>query len=129
MCNYCKTIREIIQESPDISTYLKDVERYYAHTPKNKSKSDIPETLEAHTQLVTQYFLQLIESHNLDEVIDRLIIGYLDSFQEVNVQLANFIKQLFVDSVIFHDFGKVNENFQAHPNKMNNPLFKLSSNI
>ncbi len=124
MCNYCKTIRNIVEEMPDISTYLRDAKHYYAHIPKVNSKYNTPETLEAHTQLVIRYFLQLIEAHHLDAVIDKLIYDYLESRHVANVQLSNFIKQLFVDSVVFHDFGKVNENFQAHPNKMNNPLFR-----
>src|SRR5690606_8627952 len=36
----------------------------------------------------------------------------------------NFIKKAWVNTIVFHDYGKVNENFQAHPEKMNNPNFK-----
>lgn len=40
-----------------------------------------------------------------------------------SAELGNFIKKLFVLTVCYHDHGKINENFQASPDKMNNPHF------
>src|SRR5680860_60218 len=45
-----------------------------------------------------------------------------------SIQLADFIKRVFVHSICYHDHGKVNENFQASPEKMNNPNFKGKEN-
>ncbi len=128
MCNYCKTFKEIIDTTPDISTYLIDAQNYYAHTPKSNSKNKTAETLEEHTKLVLQYFVKLVNEHHLEPIIDKLITEYLKQGNNYNIQLFNFLKTLFVNSIIFHDFGKVNENFQIK--KMNNPYFegKFSKN-
>ncbi|MBK9377675.1 MAG: hypothetical protein IPM86_05205 [Saprospiraceae bacterium] len=42
-----------------------------------------------------------------------------NSFND-DFEMSNFIKILFVNTIVFHDFGKINENFQASPDKMNN---------
>ncbi|WP_442795947.1 CRISPR-associated helicase Cas3' [Pelobium manganitolerans] len=95
---------------------------YWAHRPKD-SNTNIPvETLEEHIELVLCYFNQLIEAHQLDAVIDRLI---LNLYEKVDIETGNYIKLLFVNTIVYHDYGKINERFQA--DKMNNGYFKGSS--
>lgn len=96
--------------------------KYFAHLSKDSKEK---ETLIEHTLLVQKYFFKLIESHKLEKIINLLInkINNENFFKE-------FIKEFFVKAIIFHDFGKVNPEFQIK--KMNNEIlgFKhtLSSN-
>jgi CRISPR-associated endonuclease/helicase Cas3 len=66
----------------------------------------------------------LTETHGLDKVIDNLINDFFRSQKIESNKLGDFLKRLFVNTVVFHDFGKINENFQASSDKMNNPHFK-----
>lgn len=125
MCSLYKTVNDILDESVRINNCLVDSEMYYAHTPASDIKNRKPELLSEHIALVATYFRELVSIHRLDGVVDNLISEFIaDNGFEGNFVLGNFIKKLFVNAVVFHDFGKVNENFQAHPEKMNNPFFK-----
>lgn len=126
MFNSYDTVASILKTTPAISTFLIDAEKYYAHvSPKNSSVKKHPETLEEHIELVQQKFALLVEKHHLDEIIDCLINDFLISHKiSDGGKLGLFIKKLFVNTIVFHDFGKINENFQAHEDKMNNPYFK-----
>lgn len=116
-----KPISEIVSEINRVGSYLKDAHTYYAHTPAFENQK--PETLDEHIHRVLKYFVKLVETHGLDDVIDGLIDDYLKSNPQKQI-LGEYIKQLFVDVILFHDFGKINQNFQASKFKMNNPLFK-----
>jgi CRISPR-associated endonuclease/helicase Cas3 len=119
------SVAEMLQETRPINEFLIDADRYYAHiSPKSARKPKAPEKLREHTELVQHKLRILCEIHSLDAVIDTLIIDFLRNQKvENNLPLGNFIKRLFVNTVVFHDFGKINENFQADPTKMNNPFF------
>lgn len=108
----------LLDELPALRTFLANADRYYAHLPK--SNTAVPkETLEKHILLVNRYFVRLINEHGLDSVIDELIKGINTSD---NLATSNYIKKLFVNTIVFHDFGKVNERFQM--DKMQNDLFR-----
>lgn len=124
MCNLYKSIADIINEIGDVREFLIDAEKYFAHTPVWSAKYSKPELLGEHIQLVVSYFKQLVEEHCLDETIDNLISEYLSENNIDDNISGNFIKTLFAQTIVFHDFGKINENFQAAPEKMNNPFFK-----
>lgn len=124
MPNLYKPVSLILRDTPPISAFLKNASHYYAHIRQGED----PETLQAHIELVQDKFKLLVEYHHLDVVIDELIERYVRAnFRQnpaLQKQLGNFIKRLFVNTVVFHDYGKVNENFQADVTKMNNPHFK-----
>jgi CRISPR-associated endonuclease/helicase Cas3 len=126
MFNSYDSVATILKATPAIDTFLIDAEKYYAHvSPKNVSNRLPPETLQQHIELVQKKFKKLCEIHNLDLIIDNLINDFLQNQKnKSNQKLGSFIKRLFVDTIVFHDFGKINENFQASPDKMNNPFFK-----
>ena len=107
--NIQKTTR-IISESLKLSDILPCCERYLAHTPD--------ETLLEHTELTLKYLDALIQANKLDEVINKLIIGIIPDSNET---VLNYVKRMFISTILFHDFGKVNSNFQAE--KMKNTLF------
>ncbi len=99
-------------ESASVNDLIKEHQKYLAHTPKEK--------LADHMILVSGYFLKITEAHGLEPLLDKLFLKISNG----DTQSAFIIKRLFWDTILYHDFGKVNENFQKV--KMGNPLFPLS---
>jgi len=130
MSNSYDTVAEILKVTHPIDEFLIDADKYYAHIlPKNSHLSNKIETLQQHIELVQDKLRLLCTTHGLDVVIDNLINDFLDKQKVENeLKLGSFIKKLFVNTIVFHDFGKINENFQASPDKMNNPHFRGKSN-
>jgi CRISPR-associated endonuclease/helicase Cas3 len=112
------SLAEILSnDSFDLSKALRDSEKYLAHT-NVKTK----ETLVDHTKLTLDYFRRLCEANRLEPVIDHLIDTIVRSnIPDPQCKVLDLVKRMFVESVYFHDFGKVNENFQVE--KMENPVF------
>ena len=108
MSNSYNTVAVILKATPAINEFLINAEKYYAHvSPKNSTKPKNPESLQQHTELVQEKFKMLTKNHGLDSIIDRLINDFLQKQKvETNLQLGNFIKKLFVNTIVFHDFGK-----------------------
>ncbi|MCM4168920.1 hypothetical protein KCTC52924_02621 [Arenibacter antarcticus] len=130
MYNFIDSISNILadyKENESVVKQLINAEVYLAHTP-NGDLSKPSETLAEHLDLVQDYFEALVKIHGLDEPIDGLIFDYLASYDVDSVQLAAYLKKVFVHSICYHDHGKVNENFQASPEKMNNPFFRGKEN-
>ncbi len=93
------TFEHLIGKSK-VELLLNNHTKYLAHTPD--------ELLSDHMKLVTHYFLDLVEVHGVELILDNLLIKLCKQ----NKQLAEFAKQLFWETILYHDFGKVNENFQ-----------------
>ena len=123
-----KTFNEIISECIiPLEKYLLNHTQYFAHT---KNDFTLRESLKEHTDLVLEYSLKLIQANNLESIIDGQITQTInDSPLQDHNTAQNFIKELFIKSIYYHDFGKTNENFQRA--KMNNPLFQqvIANNI
>ena len=122
MYNCFKTVTEIVRDLPALSSYLLNAGNYYAHLPKIAEIQ--AERIEEHVDLVNHYFEKLVVTHNLDSVIDRLINGIST---QVDLEEGNYIKVLFVNAIVFHDFGKINERFQLEKMK-NGKFFESSEN-
>lgn len=123
MSSCYKTVADILESTQSINEFLIDAEQYYAHI--SKSNNNPPEILATHIELVQKKLRILTIEHNLDSVINNLITDILikkDIYESLDC--GNYLKKLFVNTIVFHDYGKINENFQAHPDKMNNPNFK-----
>ncbi|ASZ11934.1 CRISPR-associated helicase/endonuclease Cas3 [Chitinophaga pendula] len=120
MSNCFKTVRACLETLPALDSYLTAADKYYAHLPlpKTGGTTFAPEKLEEHIRLVNGYLQRLVDQHQLDIVIDTLI---RDLAPGISVETGNHIKQLFVNVIVFHDFGKVNTAFQVK--KMKNPCF------
>ncbi|MDD4697949.1 MAG: CRISPR-associated helicase Cas3' [Fermentimonas sp.] len=129
MSNSFKKIDNIIKEVNNINEYLIDAQKYYAHIPAWSSINSKPELLHEHIGLVLSYFKQLVQIHNIDDVVDNLIIDLLSEHNIKDNYSGDFIKTLFVNTIVYHDFGKINENFQANSDKMNNAYFKGQENL
>lgn len=118
MSSCFKSVAEILNELPALHTFLRNAGSYFAHLPK--MNVDTPkETLEEHITLVNQYFIQLVNEHGLEPVIDKLIQSIDTSG---NPATGNYLKKLFVNTIVFHDYGKINERFQS--DKMQNELYR-----
>lgn len=129
MFNCIKTIAQILSESKSISEQLINADHYYAHVPHNKLSIQKPETLNEHVLLVQKKFSVLSEIHQTDTVVNLMIENlFTENKLEFNNEVAEFIKNAWVNTIIFHDYGKVNENFQGNVDKMNNPHFRNKIN-
>lgn len=128
MSHSIDTVETIIKATPKLSSILKDAENYLAHLDKKGRRA--PELFEEHYDRVNTYFWKICRKNGLDTIIDNLIVECVRSFFPKSdfQKTCQYIKQLFAQTAVYHDFGKVNENFQAHPEKMNNPKFKMTKN-
>jgi CRISPR-associated endonuclease/helicase Cas3 len=109
------TFREIV-ERISVAKLLKGHDQYLAHTPD--------ELVASHMELVTVYFVDLVDKHQLDPLIDRVCLNVAKN----DLELAGEIKRIFWETILYHDFGKVNPNFQK---KLNNARFisSIENNI
>ncbi len=83
--------------------------KYIAHSTKRENRE--PETLEEHIKLVEKYFLRLAEFNGLEAIIDVLIDKIITGLN-ADDSLKSFTKHLFYNSIIYHDYGKINHLFQ-----------------
>ncbi len=88
---------------------------YLAHICPEK----VPETLKEHTGKVVERACWLIGQHRLEGVMDCLITEIAGNG---SVGMQEELKRMFVAVFVFHDTGKVNDNFQCQ--RMLNRLFK-----
>lgn len=114
-----KSFDELSLELSSLRSFFQSNEKFLAHTHQSKHL----ETLHQHIEKVNSYFLKLIKIHNLEGIIDKLIkdISFDNQF------VGNYLKEMFFSSIILHDFGKINPNFQAE--RMKNKLFVNDSSI
>jgi CRISPR-associated endonuclease/helicase Cas3 len=107
------TIEQLFKEAPSIASVLKDHERYWAHLPADWSSQE-PELLHEHVGLVNEYAERLSKAHGLDAVLDSLSSAIAAQHTRVADQagFAAAVKKRAVYCIVFHDFGKVNPNFQ-----------------
>ncbi|QGY47490.1 CRISPR-associated helicase Cas3' [Maribellus comscasis] len=101
---------------------LSNPNRYFAHLAKDNEAGGA-ETLLEHSDLVLYYAQKVCEKYGLNLVIQRLIEK--GSSESVSSEFRAVVYKLFFQSVYFHDFGKINPNFQRE--KMNNSSFKSSN--
>lgn len=120
-----KSFNQIKLEVKPLEDILDNYQNYHAHTTGKRPY----ETLCEHTNDVISYALKLIKKHGLDNVVDSLLDEIAHHNQEVNQHklIGSYLKKLFFHAIVFHDFGKVNENFQTE--KMSNTThFKPNEN-
>ena len=124
------TLKELFQQAPQVDRVLKDHAMYWAHLPSKSDAGKDEETLQEHVELVNNYAKKIIELHNLEPVIDSLVSALVERLPEqLDRQfLESEIKRRFVYSIVFHDFGKVNANFQIDRMK-NHKHFSSRKNV
>ncbi len=114
-----KSFDELVQNETRIEKVLINYKKYHAHTHKVRDY----EKLHEHVHLVMSYASKLVKAHGLDAVLDSMIHDLIEINSKIEQikTLGNFIKRLFVNALIYHDYGKVNENFQI--DKMQDKTF------
>ena len=91
---------------------IKNSSDYYAHLPKDGERRR-PETLSEHSGLTYAYAQSLIESLSLKPVLSRLIsLSIPPSLSKKADYISREVETLFMQSIAFHDLGKVNHKFQ-----------------
>ncbi len=112
------------QQLPPIEDNWPQLQSYRAHLPAETTpKGTEPEPLMAHIDLVNKAAQRLIIAHNLSSVYERLWDGVQNELQ-LSSSSRSLMPELLTGSVAFHDYGKLNEDFQADPQKMANPAFR-----
>ena len=105
---------------------IKNSSDYYAHLPKDGERRK-PETLSEHSGLTYAYAQSLIESLSLRPVLSRLIsLSIPPSLLEEADYITREVETLFMQSIAFHDLGKVNHRFQQVRMKNTAPCLKVS---
>lgn len=110
----------------NILTIFGDLSKtYYAHLSKDISEK---ETLFNHSLLVSKYCLKLIESNEIDHLLDSLIERIMEFLQIKNKrEWGSLFKEIFIAAIVYHDMGKINPNFQFI--KMENESFSLNNKL
>lgn len=93
---------------------FQDKYKYLAHIKDNRK-----ETLQEHTELANKYFKKIIEYKNLKPFFERIknILNLKNQEEELYYKMIN-------DVVNFHDFGKVNSQFQIDK-MLNEEILKM----
>ncbi len=109
-----------------VEPLLVHAEKYLAHIPKAEDdRSKLAETLGQHMDLVLNHALQICKLHHLDPVVERLIEKTVQCLDFFHPEIAtDFLLELFVNAIAFHDFGKVNEFFQTDRMRNEDPIFQ-----
>jgi len=114
-----KSFKIVSDESNVLLNNIAGLTNIFAHSHEYKDY----EPLYNHTRLVLHYFDLLVDQHQLEPCIDRLIeeISFDDE------KIGNYLKKLFIHTIIFHDIGKVNPNFQSE--KLKNTYVQTNNEL
>ena len=105
---------------------IKNSSDYYAHLPKDGERRK-PETLSEHSGLTYAYAQSLIESLSLRPVLSRLIsLSIPPTLSKKADYITREVEILFMQSIAFHDLGKVNHRFQQVKMKNDASCLKVS---
>ena len=125
MFNFSKNTAEaFFERSSPLFGSLKNANSYLAHKSNDKKIAD--ETLTQHLDLVVDFAKRIIKANRLDTALDKLIEEIVkQNFQEEHFEKGfDWLKNLFCKTILYHDHGKINLNFQGLEKKMNNALYK-----
>jgi len=90
--------------------HIKNEDNIYAHVKKPRK-----ELLKEHIELSHKYFEKILKDSDFKNVIknleEKIVKDYSMDFKKI-------WNEMIIDTVLFHDFGKINPNFQH--NKMDN---------
>lgn len=93
---------------------FQDKYKYLAHIKNNRE-----ETLQEHTELANKYLKKIIEYKNLKPFFERI-----KNILNLKNQEEELYYKMIEDVVNFHDFGKVNSQFQIDK-MLNEEIFKM----
>lgn len=91
-------------------------ENIWAHTDSEKD----PETIFEHSDRILHFLYKLMEKKGLDKVLNNIISEFKIEGKNIDDDVSNFIKELFINAVYLHDFGKINPSYQKNVLKNDN---------
>lgn len=89
----------------DISSIIIDIDKYYAHINGERK-----ELLKDHVNLCNKYFIKINKAKELHKIFMRFEDIYLKGFSDESKELY---RKLLINTINFHDFGKINPLFQT----------------
>lgn len=96
----------------DVNNLVNNKYSIFAHM-----KDGLNEPLKDHTSLCMKYFLKIIESKNIESVFGKIEKVFLENFSKEEISI---FREMIINTIIFHDIGKVNPYFQK--DRLNNDL-------
>jgi len=105
---------------PYFEKLIPKINNYFAHLPRPEQNYRKPELLAEHSAMVVKYAQEIVEVHNLNGIIKNLINDSIPETLNNKQLLAEVIYKLFWQTIAFHDFGKLNQEFQR--NRMHNNI-------
>jgi len=122
-----KSFNEIADKYKNLEYFIKNHNDYRAHFIENGGF----ESLAEHNALTNKYWLEIVRSHNLESLINTITEQISKIIVEDNnnnyILFGDYIKEMFWATMYFHDFGKINDNFQVK--RMFNPNFNIQEDI
>jgi len=104
---------QLLPQIPELVGAVPDLANYLGHLPPQGAADDAPkEPLTEHIDRVNTNALRLMQAHGLELVVEQLVAAVC---AQTGIRLAVFgswLKELFLGAIAFHDYGKLNENFQ-----------------
>ncbi|WP_455797886.1 CRISPR-associated helicase Cas3' [Clostridium butyricum] len=108
----------------DIQKIIGCKHEFYAHLNNDNSKSSgeiRKETLKVHTDLCINYIKKIVN----DKRIENIFLNFEDNyFKDMSDTGRKIFRKLLINTIAFHDIGKINPNFQNA--KMDNLLGKYA---
>jgi CRISPR-associated endonuclease/helicase Cas3 len=122
------SFKELFENALLVDNLLQSPEKYLAHLPHSTLNGQVTqndETLGEHMTLVLKNAQNLCNANKIEPIVDDLI-------KKMNLQdesSEDYIKKLFVNAIVFHDFGKINKFFQTDRMKNKDAIFQKPSPI
>lgn len=117
----------LLPKIPQLKNYVPNIQDYLGHLPSQGTELNVPkELLTEHIHRVNSNAVRLVQAHGLEKVVESLIAEICCQAKVRPEAFSNWLKELFLGAVAFHDFGKLNENFQRE--RMQQPQFVAVSN-
>ena len=100
----------------ELSKIIIDSKLYWGHTKNNNQF----ELLIDHQTLVNKYLTQIINKNKINIF---LIFDEIENTFKFTKKESELLVEIWFSTILLHDIGKINENFQGSEVKMNNPAF------
>ena len=92
----------------DIDEIVVNADQFYAHIPRGITETEKrPELLKEHIDRCSYYFNELCREKILEDIWENFIIKL-----EIPEQCHELFYTMLVNTIYFHDFGKINPEFQ-----------------
>ena len=91
----------------DMNNLLNKDYIFYAHT-RGKGNYE-KETLQEHTYRCVNHFKSIVKGRNLELVFQNFAKEW---FSDINSKYIDFFEEIIINTIVFHDIGKINPLFQ-----------------